>query len=143
MVSLPENFMKPTTMLYRNLLAMEAEEVARSLPLDGLILMAGCDKTTPALLMGAISVDLPSIVLPAGPMLRGNARGETLGSGRTGGSTGRSCARGRSKRLTGWRWRTASRDRGALHDDGHRQHDDRRRRGDGDGAAGQHLDPGP
>jgi len=80
-LALPENFMKPTTMLYRNLLAMEAEEVARSLPLDGLILMAGCDKTTPALLMGAISVDLPSIVLPAGPMLRGNARGDTLGSG--------------------------------------------------------------
>jgi len=80
-LALPENFMKPTTMLYRNLLAMEAEEIARSLPLDGLILMAGCDKTTPALLMGAISADLPSIVLPAGPMLRGNARGATLGSG--------------------------------------------------------------
>ena len=80
-LALPENFMKPTTMLYRNMLAMEAEEVARSLPLDGLILMAGCDKTTPALLMGAISVDLPAIVLPAGPMLRGDARGDTLGSG--------------------------------------------------------------
>ncbi len=80
-LALPENFMKPTTMLYRNLLAMEAEEIARSLPLDGLVLMGGCDKTTPALVMAAISVDLPAIFLPAGPMLRGHAAGRTLGSG--------------------------------------------------------------
>jgi dihydroxy-acid dehydratase len=80
-LALPEVFMKPTTMLYRNLLALETEEIARSLPLDGLVLMGGCDKTTPAMLMGALSMDLPCIFLPAGPMLRGNAMGNTLGSG--------------------------------------------------------------
>lgn len=80
-LALPENFMKPTTMLYRNLLAIEVEEIARSLPLDGLILMGGCDKTTPAMVMGALSVDLPCIFLPAGPMLRGHWNGYTLGSG--------------------------------------------------------------
>ncbi len=80
-LALPEVFMKPSTMLYRNLLAMEVEEIARSLPLDGLVLMGGCDKTTPAMLMGAISMDLPAIFMPAGPMLRGNAHGTILGSG--------------------------------------------------------------
>ena len=80
-MALPENFMKPTTMLYRNLLAMEVEEIARSQPLDGLVLMGGCDKTTPAMVMGALSVDLPCIYLPAGPMLRGYWNGHTLGSG--------------------------------------------------------------
>src|SRR5579859_7861094 len=80
-LSLSENFQKPTTMLYRNLLAMEAEELLRSYPADGVVLMGGCDKTTPALLMGAISMDLPAIFLPAGPMLRGNWNGVTLGSG--------------------------------------------------------------
>ena len=68
-------------MLYRNLLSMETEEVLRSYPIDGAILMGGCDKTTPALLMGAASADLPAIFVPAGPMLRGHWRGETLGSG--------------------------------------------------------------
>jgi dihydroxy-acid dehydratase len=80
-LSLSENFQKPTTMLYRNLLAMEVEELLRSYPADGAVLMGGCDKTTPALLMGAISMNLPSIFLPAGPMLRGDWRGKTLGSG--------------------------------------------------------------
>ncbi len=80
-LALPENFMKPTTMLYRNLLAIEVEEIARSLPLDGLVLMGGCDKTTPAMVMGALSMDLPAIFMPAGPMLRGNWQGHTLGSG--------------------------------------------------------------
>ncbi len=79
--SLSENFVKPTTMLYRNMLAMEVEELLRSHPVDGAVLMGGCDKTTPGLLMGAISMDLPIIFLPAGPMLRGNLRGEVLGSG--------------------------------------------------------------
>ncbi len=79
--ALPENFMKPSTMLYRNLLAMEAEENLRSQPIDGAVLMGGCDKTTPALLMGAISADMPAIFMPAGPMLRGNWRGQKLGSG--------------------------------------------------------------
>jgi dihydroxy-acid dehydratase len=80
-LALPENFMKPTTMLYRNLLAIEVEEIARSLPLDGLVLMGGCDKTTPAMVMGALSADLPAIFMPAGPMLRGHWNGHTLGSG--------------------------------------------------------------
>jgi dihydroxy-acid dehydratase len=80
-ISLSENFQKPTTMMYRNLLAMEAEELLRSYPADGAVLMGGCDKTTPGLLMGAISMNLPAIFVPAGPMLRGDWRGEPLGSG--------------------------------------------------------------
>jgi dihydroxy-acid dehydratase len=80
-ITLSEPFQKPTTMLYRNLLAMETEELLRSYPADGAVLMGGCDKTTPALLMGAISMNLPAIYLPAGPMLRGHWRDQTLGSG--------------------------------------------------------------
>jgi dihydroxy-acid dehydratase len=80
-LTLSEPFQKPTTMLYRNLLAMETEELLRSYPADGAVLMGGCDKTTPALLMGAISMNLPAIILPAGPMLRGDWRGNYLGSG--------------------------------------------------------------
>jgi dihydroxy-acid dehydratase len=80
-ISLSESFVKPTTMLYRNLLAIEAEELLRSHPVDGAVLMGGCDKTTPGLLMGAISMGLPCIYMPAGPMLRGNWKGGTLGSG--------------------------------------------------------------
>ncbi len=80
-ISLSEPFQKPTTMLYRNLLAMEAEELLRSYPADGTILMGGCDKTTPGLFMGAASMNVPTIFMPAGPMLRGNWRGNTLGSG--------------------------------------------------------------
>src|SRR5215210_6692332 len=80
-LSLSESFLKPTTMLYRNLLAMDAEELLRGHPVDGVVLMGGCDKTTPALLLGAISMDIPAIYLPAGPMLRGNWKGKILGSG--------------------------------------------------------------
>ncbi|NQW09262.1 MAG: dihydroxy-acid dehydratase [Alphaproteobacteria bacterium] len=80
-ISLSEPFQKPTTMLYRNLLAMECEELLRSYPCDGAVLMGGCDKTTPALLMGAASMNIPAIFVPAGPMLRGNWHGKTLGSG--------------------------------------------------------------
>lgn len=80
-MSLSEPFQKPTTMLYRNLLAMETEELLRSYPADACVLMGGCDKTTPALLMGAISMNIPAIFLPAGPMLRGDYRGQFLGSG--------------------------------------------------------------
>ena len=80
-MSLSEPFQKPTTMLYRNLLAMETEELLRSYPIDGAVLMGGCDKTTPGLLMGAESMDLPALFMPAGPMLRGNWGGRTLGSG--------------------------------------------------------------
>jgi dihydroxy-acid dehydratase len=79
--TLSETFQKPTPMLYRNLLSLETEEILRSYPVDGAVLMGGCDKTTPALLMGAASADLPAIFVPAGPMLRGHWRGETLGSG--------------------------------------------------------------
>jgi dihydroxy-acid dehydratase len=80
-ISLSESMVKPTTMLYRNFLAMETEELLRSHPVDGAVLMGGCDKTTPGLLMGALSMGLPCIYLPAGPMLRGNWRGNVLGSG--------------------------------------------------------------
>jgi dihydroxy-acid dehydratase len=80
-MSLGEPFVKPTTMLYRNFLAMETEELLRSHPIDGAVLMGGCDKTTPALIMGAISMGIPAIYVPAGPMLRGNWRGRQLGSG--------------------------------------------------------------
>jgi dihydroxy-acid dehydratase len=80
-ISLSENFVKPTTMMYRNLLAMEAEELLRSHPVDGVVLMGGCDKTTPGLIMGALSAGYPAIYLPAGPMLRGNWKGKVLGSG--------------------------------------------------------------
>ena len=80
-LTLGETFQKPTTMMYRNLLAMETEELLRSYPADGCVLLGGCDKTTPALLMGAISMNLPAIYVPAGPMLRGNWRGKILGSG--------------------------------------------------------------
>ena len=80
-LTLSESFMKPTTMLYRNLLAMETEEQIRAHPVDGVVLMGGCDKTTPGLIMGALSAGLPMIFLPAGPMLRGNYAGQQLGSG--------------------------------------------------------------
>jgi dihydroxy-acid dehydratase len=80
-MSLAEPFVKPSTMLYRNFLAMETEELLRSHPLDGAVLMGGCDKTTPGLIMGAISMGIPAIYIPAGPMLRGNWRGKFLGSG--------------------------------------------------------------
>ena len=80
-LSLAEPFVKPSTMLYRNLLAMEVEELLRCHPVDGAVLMGGCDKTTPALMMGATSAGLPAIYVPAGPMLRGNWQGRVLGSG--------------------------------------------------------------
>ena len=80
-LSLSENFVKPTTMMYRNMLAMETEELIRSHPIDAVVLMGGCDKTTPGLLLGATSADVPTIYLPAGPMLRGNWKGKVLGSG--------------------------------------------------------------
>lgn len=79
--TLSEPFQKPSAMLYRNMLAMETEELLRSYPFDGAVLMGGCDKTTPGLIMGATSMNLPAIFLPAGPMLRGNWHGQPLGSG--------------------------------------------------------------
>ncbi|MEJ7711818.1 MAG: L-arabinonate dehydratase [Pyrinomonadaceae bacterium] len=80
-MSVTETYMKPSPMMYRNFLAMEVEELLRSQPIDGAVLMGGCDKTTPGLLMGAISMNLPIVYLPAGPMLRGNWNGRVLGSG--------------------------------------------------------------
>src|SRR4051812_20788411 len=79
--SLDETFMKPTAMFYRNMVAMEVEEMLRCHPIDGEVLMGGCDKTTPALIMGATSADLPFIYFPGGPMLKGNWNGTCLGSG--------------------------------------------------------------
>ncbi|MGH8669884.1 MAG: L-arabinonate dehydratase [Burkholderiales bacterium] len=80
-MSLAEPMQKPTTMMYRNFLAMEVEELLRSYPADGAVLMGGCDKTTPGIVMGATSMNLPSIYVPAGPMLKGHWRENTLGSG--------------------------------------------------------------
>ncbi|MEO6741199.1 MAG: L-arabinonate dehydratase, partial [Chthoniobacteraceae bacterium] len=80
-LAVSETYMKPTAMLYRNLLAMETEEMLRSQPIDGAVLLGGCDKTTPALIMGATSAALPFIFVPCGPMLRGNWHGQVLGSG--------------------------------------------------------------
>ncbi|HEY1369004.1 MAG TPA: dihydroxy-acid dehydratase, partial [Gaiellaceae bacterium] len=79
-MSLGESLMKPTTMLYRNLMAMDVEESIRSYPLDGVVLLTGCDKTNPAAILGAASADIPSIVVTGGPMLNGHWRGEELGS---------------------------------------------------------------
>src|SRR6266540_2013968 len=80
-MSLGEPLMRPTTMLFRNLMAMEVEETIRANPLDGVVLLSGCDKTTPAQLMGAVSVDLPAIMVTGGPMLNGKFRGRDIGSG--------------------------------------------------------------
>lgn len=80
-VSLGEPIMRPTTMLYRNMLAMTAEELIRANPLDGVVLLTGCDKTTPGAIMGAASVDLPTAVITGGPMLNGKFRGRDIGSG--------------------------------------------------------------
>lgn len=79
--SVSESFTRPSAMMYRNFLAMEVEESIRSNPIDGVVLMGGCDKSTPGLLMGAASMDVPAIFIPAGPMLRGNFRGKPLGTG--------------------------------------------------------------
>src|SRR5919201_2059438 len=80
-ISLGEVFMRPTTMLYRNLMAMDVEECIRAYPLDGVVLLCGCDKTTPAQLMGAASADVPALMVTGGPMLRGIWRGKEIGSG--------------------------------------------------------------
>ena len=79
--SLGESNMRPTAMLFRNLASMDVEESIRANPIDGVVLLVGCDKTTPSLVMGAASCDLPTIVLSGGPMLNGDYRGEKIGSG--------------------------------------------------------------
>ena len=113
-ISLSEPFQKPTTMLYRNLLAMETEELLRSYPADGAVLMGGCDKTTPALVMGAISIE-PAVRSSCRPgrCCAATGDGKTLGSAPTSGSTGPSCAPATSPRTTGRTSRTASRARPA------------------------------
>src|SRR6202051_3671822 len=80
-MSLGEPLMRPTSMLFRNLVSMDVEEAIRANPIDGVVLLMGCDKTTPALLMGAASCDLPTIGLSGGPMLSGKFRGREIGSG--------------------------------------------------------------
>ena len=108
-LSLSESKVKPTTMLYRNMLAMETEELIRSHPVDGAVLMGGCDKTTPGLLLGATSSGVPAIYVPAGPMLRGNWHGKVLGSGSDAFNTGTSAVLARSARRPGAKWKSASR----------------------------------
>jgi dihydroxy-acid dehydratase len=130
-MSLSEPFQKPTTMLYRNLLAMETEELLRSYPIDGAVLMGGCDKTTPGLLMGAESMDLPALFMPAGPMLRGNWGGKTLGSGS---DTWKYWADLRAGVITPQDWQeieNGSPLSRALHDDGDGVHHDERGGGAG------------
>src|SRR5215510_13730556 len=100
-ISLSEPLMKPTTMLFRNLMSMDVEECIRSLPFDGVVLLSGCDKTTPAMLMGAASADLPAIMVTGGPMLRGMFGTEEVGSGTTSGGTGTNTGRGGSLRTSG------------------------------------------
>src|SRR5262245_21135768 len=80
-ISLGESMLRPTAMLFRNLASMDVEESIRANPIDGVILLVGCDKTTPAALMGAASCDLPTIAVSGGPMLNGRFRGEQIGSG--------------------------------------------------------------
>src|SRR6476619_4029009 len=83
-ISLGEQYMKPTTMLFRNLMAMDVEESIRANPVDGVVLLAGCDKTTPAMLMGAASADVPAMIITGGPTLSGNYQGRTIGQGTDG-----------------------------------------------------------
>src|ERR1700753_2883234 len=80
-LSLGETIMRPTTMLFRNLMAMEVEESIRANPLDGVVMLSGCDKTTPGMLMGSASVNLPALLVSGGPMLNGKFRGRDIGSG--------------------------------------------------------------
>src|SRR6266567_358501 len=103
-ISLGEILMKPTTMLFRNLMAMDVEECIRAYPLDGVVLLSGCDKTTPAMLMGAASADVPAIMVTGGPMLRGRWRTEDLGSGT---DNWRLWAERRAERLSDEEWAEA------------------------------------
>ena len=103
-ISLGEILMKPTTMLFRNLMAMDVEECIRAYPLDAVVLLSGCDKTTPAMLMGAASADVPAIVVTGGPMLRGRWRTEDLGSGT---DNWRLWAERRAERLSDEEWAEA------------------------------------
>ena len=142
-ITLAEPFQKPTTMLYRNLLAMETEELLRSYPADGCVLMGGCDKTTPALVMGAFSMNLPTIFLPAGPMLRGDYKGKFLGSGS---DTWKYWAELRAGNITEQDWQEIedgiARSPGHCMTMGTAQHDDERGRGARPDASRRGIDPG-
>ena len=141
-MSLGETLMRPTAMLFRNLAAMDVEESIRANPLDGVVLLMGCDKTTPALLMGAASCDLPTIGVSGGPMLNGKYRGEDIGSGthvwkftemlKTGEITPADMLRGRGVHVALGR---------PLHDDGHGLDDGVDGRGARHGPAEQRGDP--
>ena len=128
-MTLSEPFQKPThDAVSQPAGAWRPRSCCARIPADGAVLMGGCDKTTPALLMGAISMNLPAIFMPGGPMLRGNWRGQTLGSRhRHLEILGRAARRQHQRRASGRRSKTASRARPALHDDGHGVDDDRRR----------------
>ena len=142
-MALAETMQKPTTMMYRNFLAMETEELLRSYPVDGCVLMGGCDKTTPALIMGATSMNLPAIYLPAGPMLNSHWRDQTLGSGsRHLEILGRAARRAHHRaRVAGHRGHHRAL-AGHLHDHGHRGDHDVARRGARLHAARLLVDPG-
>ncbi len=142
-ISIHESFAHPTSMVLRNLMAMDTEEMIRAQPMDAVVLIGGCDKTMPAQMMAAISADIPAVVLPVGPMVVGHHRGEVLGA----------CTdcrrlwgehRGGAHRRGG-RWRRsrdASRHPSALHGDGHGEHDGRHRRGARPRPAGRGVRPG-
>ena len=140
-MTLAEPFQKPTTMLYRNLLAMETEELLQSYPFDGCVLMGGCDKTTPGAADGRHQHESAGIFLPAGPMLRGNWNGRTLGSGS---DTWKYWAELRAGNITeagmeGHRRRHRAL-AGPLHDHGHGIDHDQRNRGAGADPAGAFID---
>ena len=143
-ISLSENFVKPTTMLYRNMLAMETEELIRSHPIDGVVLMGGCDKTTPGLLLGATSAGLPAIFMPAGPdAARQLEAARCWAPAPTPGSTGTSAGPATSPRRIGSEVEGGiARSLRTLHDHGHGPHHDGDRRGDRHDAARRLLDPG-
>ncbi len=109
-----ETYMKPSPMMYRNFLAMETEELLRSQPIDGVVLMGGCDKTTPGLLMGAISMNLPAVYLPPGRCCAEIGTGKRWAAAAMCGNTGRKKARATSAIANGRRWKTALRDQPGI-----------------------------
>ena len=138
-----ESSLRPTAMLYRNLCAMDVEEALRANPIDGVVLLAGCDKTTPALLMGAASVDIPAIVVSGGPMLNGWFRGERVGSGTALWQMSEAVKAGDDDEGRLPRRRAGDEPLARLvQHHGHRLDDGEHGRGAGHGAVGQRGDPG-
>ena len=138
-MSLGETLLRPTAMLYRNLASMDVEESIRGNPIDGVVLLMGCDKTTPSLLMGAASVDLPTIGVSGGPMLNGKYRGQDIGSGTGVWSMSRAGARRHDARCEEFLEAESCMHRSPrpLHDDGHRLDDGLHGRGARRRPAGQ------